>query len=339
VESNIVHAIVFEPDSQYNTMLNPWVEGTNKVSVVVDGVSNDVANLVPPHKLVSVGPNSRVRTRTGTSVPTDAFFGYSANVVQNAEFLNGVAGWVGVPSGAVLLSTQFRLMGCNTIEMRTARLPILQVGYDITDAKFIEKATGKVVTMLMVGRKAPGTYASVRVMYDNSGSWSQAGTGEEFSTSAASVSRVTFIAPIGTSRLQLRIFGTKNPEDATIAHGTLPMCFIGQDINDLESRVLRDSGAHLFGPLIQAAPVVVPDGNATPDISAGNWFRLVNAGQTLITNLLNGRAGQEIKLQATNHNTTVASNAHIVTATGAHTPLVPNAFYRFSFDGARWYEG
>jgi hypothetical protein len=75
---------------------------------------------------------------------------------------------------------------------------------------------------------------------------------------------------------------------------------------------------------------------ATPDVRDGSLYRVSNTSGTVITNLVNGRTGQQLTLRFANSNTDIADNASIKLA-GGFSPSADDTLQLVN-DGGVWYE-
>jgi hypothetical protein len=118
-----------------------------------------------------------------------------------------------------------------------------------------------------------------------------------------------------------------------------PVIVIGNDIPRFGGfKQLDVEDAAVMGRLSWNPPITFTDLAATPDVADGNFFLASNTGATTITNFLNGRSGQELKILTTTANTTLANNANITTTTGANKALASGAVYKLIHNGTKWIE-
>jgi hypothetical protein len=117
-----------------------------------------------------------------------------------------------------------------------------------------------------------------------------------------------------------------------------PFLLIGARLPNYAPRALNDSVAVMAGPMAWAPTITIAAGTTTPSVADGNLFKTANTSPTSITNFLDAREGQEIKIIAGDANTTINNNSSIRTTTAAHKALTQDVIYRFIRDGILWRE-
>jgi len=100
--------------------------------------------------------------------------------------------------------------------------------------------------------------------------------------------------------------------------------------NEAETLVFRNT-------VLYPIEATLPDNSATPSVAIGNDFVTHNTERIVITNLVNGTSGQEIRIRAGDDNTTIQNNSNIVTGTGKDIKLSNGAIYVFIYRGKAWH--
>lgn len=80
-------------------------------------------------------------------------------------------------------------------------------------------------------------------------------------------------------------------------------------------------------------PVAWASGNATPDVSGGQFFLTNNSSPTTITNFLNPKPGQFWSVCANDANTTIQNNANVILKGAANVTLSAGQVINFAYDG------
>lgn len=257
--------------SEQNTITGWWLEGEKVLGM--DTTLNGGGNLmINPYGFVgqesaaslpiNVGAASKVLRTTANVIGVENFSGFSNNLFPNSEFTNGLGPltWTGygvatmAPSGAVM--DGFRSIAITkvtaaitgyidiTLDMYNLQTPTALGGYSFL--------VGKTITVAAFGQAATGVDLSVRLLaYSPSFSPNSLplGTSSLFSQTTPTMAKCTGVVPVGTRYLVFRIYYDKAPGGAAAAIGSfsMPMLFVGKDIDNAEPRHASDGANTFYG--------------------------------------------------------------------------------------------
>jgi hypothetical protein len=246
-ESLFDFAVETTSQAQMNTFITPWSEGTNTNYWRLNGVDQYVLNPFYGCNFETIGAYNKVVGGDSAIERLDAFRYYSNNAVRNAEFTNSASGW----SGVAFNSTD-KIFGLNTCDLDSSAGGIVSATYSINDAAFLEKAKGKVVTMVMFGEQitpyGSGSPGGLRWQYINGvGSGVQLSQGQPFPIGSVGYSMASAIVPEDATNLRIAYYASGESLSTTTARFTLPMVFIGQELYAPEPMRLTDGSNTVYG--------------------------------------------------------------------------------------------
>lgn len=249
-ESNFLESYKWDEQSEHNTLISPWTEGSNTQAVDIQGVSNVV---ISPFGFAfgtgNYGPYTILIGNTGPALELAAFQYSSENLIKNSGFniFPADLNWNNAdPSGNTILDS-------NSIEFTPSGGTGVTSDH-LMDYVDIERYRGKVLTYYAMGQATSGVTMTIRAIIRTSGgSNPQYGTSEPFSDTEVSFEKVSFVVPEDpdtSTTIVFRIVISGGTDGVPAGEIALPCVMLGKNIDDMKAKPISDTGQQCYGDVV-----------------------------------------------------------------------------------------